>query len=489
MEYKMIDTKQGKLRGSAANGAVSWKGVPYARPPVGELRFRVAQPAEAWNGVRDALTFGPICPQPQSEDTSLFGSGMAEMSEDCLYLNIWAPEDDVTGLPVMVWIHGGAFMSGSSSIPLYDGAQLAFRGNCIVVSINYRLGPLGFLHLSPLGEEFDSNTGLSDQVLALKWIRENIGAFGGNPDNVTVFGESAGSMSIAALLAMPSAKGLFHKAVMQSGGSQYLAPAQAEGVAAAYLRYLGVDGGSLDRLKSASVQELLSAAAALMQGAEGGSPGLPFQPTLEPSTLPVDPVQAVSEGSAAGIPLIIGTNRDEGAFFLRDESQRMDPEAFAGMLHRLTGLDNAEEWINRYPSSIEGQAGMMTDLYFWRSALIFAEAQSAHAPVWMYRFDWSLSNHPFFGKAVHAAEIPFVFGNLVLLPRMGVRIEPAMQNLSDAMRSAWQEFAKSGEPSTAALPWERYEAENRITMIFGTEILSVQDLEREKRERLFGLNV
>lgn len=488
MEHTEIETKQGTLRGSVMNGVRSWKGVPYAEPPVGELRFRAPQSPESWEGVRDALAFSPICPQPGPPETSLFGSSAVGMSEDCLYLNVWAPESGSAGLPVMVWIHGGAFVSGASSIPLYDGTQLALRGECVVVSVNYRLGALGFLHVAPLGEAYDSNVGLSDQVRALEWVSENIAAFGGDPDSITLFGESAGAMSIAALLAMPAARGLFHRAILQSGASQALPAAHAELIAAGLLRRLGVDGGNLERLKTIPTEELLAASARMGEESGGGLAALPFQPVIEPDTLPLDPLQAVSEGSAAGIPLIIGTNHDEGAFFFYDETQLMEPAVLADTLRAMTGRNDVSEWMELYPPTLAGQADMMTDLYFWRSALAFAQAQSEHAPVWMYRFDWTLPGHPFFGRAVHAVEIPFVFGNLVLLPRMGIRIEPVMQNLSDAMRGAWQSFAKSGDPSTGALSWPMYDADNRTTMVFGAESMPEHDPEREKRERIFTLN-
>lgn len=486
MEYTIIETKQGKLRGLSANGALAWKGIPYARPPVGDLRFRAPQSPETWEGVRDALGFGQIALQAQPPEDSIFSSAGVTMSEDCLYLNVWTPEEGGEGLPVMVWIHGGSFVSGSSSLPLYDGTQLALRGNCVVVSLNYRVGPLGFLHLSPLGEGFDSNVGLSDQTMALEWVRGNISAFGGDADNVTVFGESAGSMCIAALLAMPAAKGLFHQAVMQSGGAQSMPSAQAEIVAAAFLRRLGVDGGNLERLKAFAPEELLIAAAEMDPQGSAEWPALPFQPTIDLTTLPEEPLQAVTRGSAAGIPLMIGTNRDEGAFFIREESQLAGPDELAPMMRALTGAEEVDGWVSLYPATIEGQAEMMTDLYFWRSALAFAEAQSKHAPVWMYRFDWTLPGHPFFGKAVHAAEIPFVFGNLVLLPRVGVRLEPAMQNLADAMRGAWQAFASSGDPSIPQLPWGRYDTDKRATMIFDANPIVEHDPERGKREQLFS---
>lgn len=485
MEYTIIETKQGKLRGGSENGAVSWKGVPYAQPPIGDLRFRAPQPPEKWEGVRDALAFGSIALQAQPPEDSIFASPGVTMSEDCLYLNVWAPEGGGEGLPVMVWIHGGSFVSGSSSLPLYDGTQLALRGECVVVSLNYRLGPLGFMHLSPLGEGFDSNVGLSDQVQALEWVKSNIAAFGGDPGNVTLFGESAGSMSIAAVLAMPAAKGLFHKVIMQSGGAQSMPSVQAEIVAAAFLRRLGVDGGNLEQLKTLAPEHLLLAAAE-MRAQEGEEwPALPFQPIVELATLPEEPLSAISHGAAEGVSLIIGTNYDEGHFFLRDESQLASPEEFAHMIRTLTGVQDVSAWISHYSLTIEEQARAMTELFFWRSSLAFAEAQSKHAPVWMYRFDWTLPGHPFFGKAVHAAEIPFVFDNLALLRRIGVRVESSTQRLADVMRGAWQSFAASGDPSVASFSWARYETDTRHTAIFDTNSRMESDPERAKRETLF----
>ncbi|WP_037283409.1 carboxylesterase/lipase family protein [Saccharibacillus sacchari] len=485
MEYTIIETKQGKLRGASANGVKSWKGVPYAQPPTGDLRFRAPKPPTEWEGVRDALSFGPIALQAQPPEDSIFASPGVTMSEDCLYLNVWAPENGGEGLPVMVWIHGGSFVSGSSSLPLYDGTQLALRGGCVIVSLNYRLGPLGFMHLSPLGEGFDSNVGLSDQAQALQWVQKNIAAFGGDPGNVTLFGESAGSMSIAAVLAMPAAKGLFHKAIMQSGGAQSMPSVQAEIVAAAFLRRLSVDGGNLERLKTFAPEQLLLAAAE-MRAQEGEEwPALPFQPVVEAATLPEEPLSAISHGAAEGVSLIVGTNHDEGDFFLRDESQLASPDEFAHTIRALTGVQEAGAWTSRYPLTVEGQARAMTELYFWRSSLAFAEAQSKHAPVWMYRFDWTLPGHPFFGKAVHAAEMPFVFDNLALLRRIGVRVEPSAQHVADAMRGAWQSFAASGDPSIPSLVWARYEPDTRHTAIFDTNPRTESDPERAKREELF----
>ncbi|OWA34758.1 para-nitrobenzyl esterase [Saccharibacillus sp. O16] len=487
MKAAEIATKQGIVRGIVEKGAVSWKGLPYAKPPVGPLRFRSPQPLEPWDGVREALTFGSICPQPKPDEAGLFGFESPGMSEDCLNLNIWAPSDGGSKLPVMVWIHGGSFVTGSGSLPLYEGTALAREGRCVVISLNYRLGPLGFLHLAPLGEEFESNVGLADQVLALRWVQENVAAFGGDPANVTVFGESAGAMSIAALLAMPSARGLFARAILQSGGSQCLSSVQAEAVAAAYLRRLGVDGGNLERLKTFTPEQLLEATAGLQE--EPGMPALPFQPVVEAETLPMLPLEAIRGGAASGIPLIVGTNHDEGGLFFREASQLMQRPHFVMSINAMTGRTDAEAYGSDYPLTVEGQAAMMTDLYFWRAALELAEAQAAHAPVWMYRFDWTLPGHPFFGRAVHAAEIPFVFGNKPLLQTLGVPAASSASHLADQMSRAWLTFATKGDPASEQNEWPRYEVSDRSTLIFGEDVTVERDPDRSKREKLFGLSV
>ncbi|MCQ4086782.1 carboxylesterase/lipase family protein [Saccharibacillus sp. JS10] len=485
MADTMTQTKQGQLRGSSSNGVSFWKGVPYAQPPIGDLRFRAPQPPTSWEGTRDALNYGSIALQPKPPEDSIFASPGVTMSEDCLYLNVWAPEDRAEKLPVMVWIHGGSFVTGSSSLPLYDGTVLARQSRCVVVSLNYRLGPLGFLHLSPLGEGFDSNVGLLDQVQALEWIKNNIEAFGGDPGNVTLFGESAGSMCIAALMAMPAAKGLFRKAIMQSGGAQSMSSVQGEIVAAAFLRGLNIDGGELERLKTFTSEELMIAASQMQPQAGESWPALPFQPVVEEATLPEEPLLAVSQGAAKGVDLLIGTNHDEGHFFIREQSQVTSPEQTVHTIRALTGVQDVEAWIAAYPSTIDGQAQMMTDVYFWRASLQFAEAQAQYASVWMYRFDWTFPGHPFFGKAVHAAEMPFVFGNTALLPLVGVRVDSSLQQVSDSMRSAWQAFAASGDPSTSELPWTPYKNETRDTMIFNTNSKLEQDPQQQKRQQLF----
>lgn len=485
MSKLQIATGYGLIEGTTQAGVRVWKGIPYAKPPVGDLRFEAPVSPEPWEGVREAYAFGPRSVQPWDEAGGLFGSGETPVfSEDCLYLNIWAPQEvPEAGLPVMVWIHGGAFVTGASSIPLYDGSRFVQRGGVIVVSLNYRLGPFGFLHLAPLGEGFVSNAGLLDQVAALRWVQENIAAFGGDPSRVTVFGESAGSMSIAALLAMPAAKGLFAKAILESGASQVLPTAQAGAVAGGMLKLLGLSPQEADKLKALPAEQILAAGEQLKQ--QAGDPlALLFQPALDGSVLPEEPLAAIRQGAAKDIPLVIGTNRDEGALFIRPNSPVLPEEQVIKMMELVAGIEDSKDIIRAYRHDTEGQAQIMTDAYFWRSSVLFAAAQSRFAPVWMYRFDWTYPGHPLLGKAIHAGEIAFVFHTLEVLKGLGVEVQPHMQQLADAMQDAWISFAVRETPSAAALPWPAYEEKDRATLIFNDQCEIVYNPEADKRALL-----
>ncbi|MDQ0194502.1 carboxylesterase/lipase family protein [Paenibacillus wynnii] len=485
MEGLIVNTQYGKIKGTQANGINIWRGIPYATPPIGALRFHAPQPPKPWSLVRDAVEFGPVSHQPADNRGTRFGGTQPVHSEDCLYLNVWSPVASEEALPVMVWIHGGTFVTGSGSQPMFEGTPLASRGNVIVVSINYRLGPFGFLHLSPWGDGFASNQGLLDQIAALEWVQHNIAAFGGDPERVTVFGESAGSMSIAALLAMPAAKSLFSGAIMQSGTSQTLQPNHAEEITAALLTELGISPkGDFSLLTTLSAEKIMEAAERMTMKLSGDSLSMFFQPVIEKNTLPEDPAKAVTNGSAKGIPLLIGTNRDEGNLFFREGSDSADFEQSLRALEMLMGVGNLSEIAGYYPASWEGQADILTDLYFWRSSVSFAEAQRAHAPVWMYRFDWSVPGHPLLYKAVHGAEIVFAFNNLFLLRHLGLEVTTSMKRLADIMQGAWIAFAHRKNPETPEVPWPQYRPGDRATLIFDEHTRIVHDPEREKRKRL-----
>lgn len=489
MESITVHTRLGQLRGETVNGYHVWKGIPYAQPPVGELRFHAPQSLKPWEEVRDATSFGPICPQPMPSAESMTGNLVEppEQSEDCLYLNVWTPasEAPAKGRPVMVWIHGGAFVTGSGIIPLYDGARMAENGDVVVVTINYRLGPLGFLHLTPRGDGLTSNAGLLDQIAALEWVRDHIAAFGGNPDEVTVFGESAGAMSIAALLAMPAAEGLFRRAILQSGASQVLPTSQAEQVTAAYLQQLGVDTLHPERLFTLPTEELMFAMA---KTHEMIGPGLAmlYQPVVDGVTLPDVPLSAIAKGSAKQVSVLIGTNLQEGAYFIRKESHLMNKSTASQALEMMTGMSDVGELMEPFPVTIEGQAQMLTDLFFWRPALALAVAQAVHSPVWMYRFDWTLPGHPVFGQAVHSAEIAFVFDNLELLGKLGLDVHPPMRTLAHDMQQAWVAFARDGKPVLPEGEWPVYDRETRATTIFHQSISVQHDPEGERRRQLTG---
>lgn len=485
MRELQVNTKYGVLKGVNRNGAAVWKGISYAKPPVNELRFEAPVPPDCWEGVREADQFGPECIQPRTEGGLFHTPGYEPgESEDCLYLNVWAPAHATKEkLPVMVWIHGGAFVTGSGSTPFYDATQFVKRGEIIVVTLNYRLGPFGFMHLSPLGESFVSNAGLLDQIAALEWVKENISEFGGDPGAVTVFGESAGSMSIAALMAMPKAKGLFQQAIMQSGASQHMPAEQAAQVTAGMLQILGVASDEIHKLKTLPAEQLLAAGERIKEQTGAGLAML-FQPVVDQSTLPKSPIQAIEDGDAQDIRLLIGTNLDEGALFIRPGTEVMNDGDVVRAMEMMTGIQDGHEIASQYPKTIDGQAQLMTDIFFWRSSVQFAAAQSKYAPVYMYRFDWTLEGHPLLNKAIHAGEIAFVFHNLEFLTSLGITPSDSMQELASSMQDAWIAFAKGGVPEAEDHNWPPYSTEDRSTIVFNTNIEVIQDPDREKRIHL-----
>ncbi|MEC1449018.1 carboxylesterase/lipase family protein [Bacillus haynesii] len=482
-----VETRIGKLKGRAENGVRIFKGVPYAKPPVGELRFREPQRMEAWEGERDAFQFGPVCPQPVGV---LPQSEGVQKSENCLYLNVYAPEEADGDLPVMVWIHGGAFYLGAGSEPLYDGTQLARQGKVIVVTINYRLGPFGFLHLSSIDDSYSSNLGLLDQIAALEWVKENIAFFGGDRHHITVFGESAGSMSIASLLAMPKAKGLFQKAIMESGASATMSKKLAKAAAESFLSILNIDTNHMERLRDVSDQELLQAADQLRAVMGENIFELIFLPVVDEKNLPMKPETAVAKGAAKEINLLIGTNLDEGALFFTPDSDLLPQSKINEILEEYVGKEAAETAAPLYPRSLEGHVDMMTDLIFWHPSIVFASAQSRHASVFMYRFDWHTdSEHPPFNKAAHGLEIPFVFGKIDSLEQLtGTKASEEAELLAKHIQAAWLSFARSGNPSTDHVSWPDYDEDSRKTLIFDQEIAIESDPYSEKRKMLTASN-
>ena len=475
----VVETHYGRVQGTISGPTFVWKGIPFAQPPIGDLRFRAPQAPSPWPGVRDATSFGLTSVQSGRMMQRFFSATPESSGEDCLFLNVWSPGADDKRRPVLFWIHGGAFTIGSGSTPWYDGTAFATNGDVVVVTINYRLGALGFLHLAGIGGEekgFSDNCGLLDQIAALEWVRDNIAAFGGDPGNITVFGESAGAMSIGTLLAMPAAKGLFQRAILQSGASHTVQDRErATRIARKLTDILGIH--KLTDLVDISLEQLLAA-----QGKVSDSSGrVAFQPVVDGVTLPLQPIEAIADGSAKGITLLVGTNRDEMRLFTM-----MDPaQATLDMvtLEHLFGA-KAIEAVATYEadqpeqSSSDAWIDFLTDRVFRIPAIRLAERQSDRgANVWMYRFDWPT---PVFGgslKACHGLEIPFVWNNL---GKFGVNMltgdSPARQKVADAMHAAWIAFACNGNPNTPGLPlWHTYNTAQRATMLFNEECRVVND--------------
>lgn len=470
MSETIIETAYGRVEGKKLENVYVWKGIPYAKPPVGSLRFRPPVKPEGWDGIRDATEFSPVASQPSSEIMNFLGNNIDNMSEDCLYLNVWSPSPDNKRRPVLVWIHGGAFISGSGSSSSYDGESFADKGDVVVVTINYRLGILGFLHLGDIGgKEYatSGNCGILDQVAALEWVKENIEAFGGDPDRVTIFGESAGAMSIGVLLGFPSAQGLFQQAILQSGASRNAIPAKkATKVAQKLLNALKVDATNLSLLEDIPVEKLLEASNLI--------PPMSLAPVIDGISLPEHPETAIVNGATKDIKILIGTNKNEYNLFTVFDPiwKNADQQTISAIFEKTFGPfwpELTKEFTNETALSLELYNQLMTIQIFTYPAIKLAEQQVSHgAHVWMYRFDWE---SPVLNGALastHALEIPFVWNTLNKSNTDKLTGDsPNRQIVADQMHDAWIAFARYGDPNTKGLPnWPPYNLKERSTLIF-----------------------
>jgi para-nitrobenzyl esterase len=478
-------TRSGKIEGLEHDGVLVFRGIPFAAPPVGPRRFLPPVREAAWDGVRDATRFGAESAQADTAIARMLGSNAAHSSEDSLYLNVWTPACDDAARPVMVWIHGGAYVFGSGAVPWYDGTRFAQHGDVVVVTINYRLGPFGFLHLADrFGDEVagSGNAGILDQIAALEWVRDCIAGFGGNPDDVTVFGESAGANSVGTMLAKPAARGLFHKAIAQSAAGAWVSTRErAAKVAQRTIEKLGVH--DLESLRAVSQERLLAATPDFADITDDGIESLIWQPVVDGTTLPAVPLDAVAAGSAHGVCLLIGTTEHEMTLFqildptLKDLDDAQMTERLRPWAHDPEGLLRAYRATTPGATHQEIWLALTTDCVFRVPAIRLAEAQLAHGPAWMYKFTWEA---PTFGgmlRSTHALEIPFVFDNL---DRNTVGITgngPERQQIADAMHRAWIAFARTGDPG-----WPAYDTERRATMQFDAVSEVVDDPEREQRQ-------
>ena len=479
-----VDTRQGKLQGKQEDGLHVFRGVPVAAPPVGDRRFRAPQPHPGWSGVRDASEYGPIAMQRPNVALDQMMGGVAQpLSEDCLFLNVWTPGCDDNARPVMVWIHGGGLTIGSGSESYYTGANLAARGDVVVVTINYRLGVLGFMHLPVLGE---TNFGLRDQAAALEWVRDNIANFGGDPGNVTIFGESAGGLAVAALMASPRCEGLFQRAIVQSGGVRRNMPAEsAAQVGQAICDHLGLSHDDANGLRTIDVEAILDAQHNVVlttddEQSAGGAVGEPTAaPVVDGDFLLEPQLESIAMGRAAGISLLIGTMDEEWNLFGALASS--DPPSEADVVQRLdlllgdgrSAYDTYQRARDQRGESIAPPAILNAasgDSWFIVASERLADAQSQHQPqTFSYTFDWK---SPAFGGvlgACHALDIPFTFGTQGLMPEFAGS-SPQADSLASSVMDAWIAFAHSGDPSTPNLAWPAYNTSTRSRVMLGPNI-------------------
>ena len=483
--------KGGRVRGVRRDDLWTFSGIPYGRAPVGALRWRPPEAPEPWDGVRDASSFGPIAPQaagiPGFAGLSDPQDGELQ-SEDCLSLNIWTPDvpdrpSPVGARAVMVWIHGGGFTGGSGSNFLYRGAKLARQGDLVVVTINYRLGALGFLGHRALADPdgYVGNWGLHDQVAALEWVRDHIALFGGDSSNVTVFGESAGGFSVATLLGTPGATGLFRRAIVQSGGVHVHTVAEGERTAERVTELLGLTSCDRAALESVSAQDLVEATTVVSERPpDPGLVPLPHLPIVDHRFLPEHPMAAIERGAARNVELLIGTNKDELTLFgLGNPVLGSLDEPTLELLAGFAAPDMpTAEMIETYRAARLARDEPVAplnlwwamggdDVFRWRS-LQLAAAQRAHgASAYVYLFDWE---SPALGGVLgscHALEIPFVFGAVDLpVVQMFTGTGPLVEALSAEMLASWIAFAHSGDPTTER-HWPIWEPDARATMVFG----------------------
>jgi para-nitrobenzyl esterase len=481
----VAETKYGNVRGETTDGISAFRGIPYGGDTSGKNRFTAPTKPASWKGVREATQWGHVAPQPAGNNSDY--TKMVDWlnrpggdSEDCLVLNVWTPGLKSGKRPVLFSIHGGGFTSGTSGNPVFDGHPLAKAYNVVVVTINHRLGALGYLHLGDISPEFPVSgvAGMLDCAAALAWVRDNIAQFGGDPGNVMIFGQSGGGSKVSHLMVMPAAKGLFHRAAMESGvairtGSRDNATRTAERI----LGQLGIEKADVRKLQDIPFEKIIQA--------QAGQLG----PILDGAVIPRQPFDPTAPEISADVPILVGTCLHDNAlnitnFALTEDEMKTQAKASFG--------ENAERIVSAYRAADPKLspclllARMNTDRGLRRNSITVAERKTAagHAPAFMFRLDWP--SVPYGGKfgAVHGTDVPLVFDNVNAWPITGTG--PEARALAGKISSAWVAFAKTGKPNTSGLPkWPVFTAESRATMIFDNNTRVENDPGRELMA-LFG---
>ncbi len=505
----VTNTESGRVRGYIQNGIFTYKGIPYAKAK----RFEVAEKPDSWEGVRSSTMYGPVAPllipttTVQDESEFIFDHDWGFPNEDCLSLNIWAPNiNDGKKRPVLFWIHGGGFTTGSShELPSYDGKNLSRKGDVVVVSINHRLNVLGFLDLSSYGERYkhSANNSILDMVMALEWVRDNITNFGGDPDNVTIFGQSGGGAKVNTLMAMPKAKGLFHKAINQSGAMRggILEKEDTQAVAAETLSILGIDTSQVDSLQNIPFSVLADASSKALRNVAkkmqaAGKPimgfGLNWGPSRDGEDLPFQTASNEALALSKEIPLLIGTVKNEFAPFANMRFVGASDETIMNHIKKQY-KEKADAYIQAvkraYPNDTAAKDLIDVDTMFRPGAVIQANAKSTlegGAPVYMYLFTWQSPVYDQKYKALHCMELPFVFENINLANQMTGGGQEAYV-LADKMSGAWINFAKTGNPNYSNLPeWPAYNTKSTPIMHFDFKCEVKPQMDKELFELVKG---
>jgi para-nitrobenzyl esterase len=491
----VVETSTGKIRGLMIDHVNAFKGIPYGASTAGERRFLPPVKPEAWTGIKDTLEWGPEAPQvsPHTEIPEVRATiPVTGMSEDCLRLNVWSRELGAgKRLPVMVWLHGGGFASGNGSYTMYDGVNLARKRDVVTVTINHRLNSFGFLHFSEIGGAKyaqASNAGMLDAIAALQWVHDNIANFGGDPNNVTIFGQSGGAGKVSTLLAMPGAKGLFHRAIIQSGSNlRGVSISNATKSAQALLTKLNVK--TADDLQRVPMDQLIQAT--------NSTQGLQLAPVVDGWSLPHDPFSPDAPGMSADVPVLLGTVETEVTFFPNTQMEPIDDTALRARVKQATRAEDAQvtHLIDLYRkgrpgvSNIDVALILESDTRFRPGVVAEAELKAAQkAPVYMYYFTWRSPVHDGKLKTFHTLEIPFVTGNVDNATSM-TGMGQDRYALEDKMSAAWAAFARTGNPNHKGLPnWPKFDPKStRATMIFNHECKVVNDPNGEERKALAAL--
>jgi para-nitrobenzyl esterase len=503
------ETASGKIRGIRSGELHVFKGIPYGASTAGANRFMPPSKPEPWTGVRDAIAYAGRSPQAgagaqRPELATVWGPrDNLPIGEDCLTLNVWTPALDTAKRPVMVWLHGGAFSYGSANSPWYDGSSLARRNDIVVVSVNHRLNIFGHLDLSGTGDErfaASGNAGVLDLVAALAWVREHVARFGGDPGNVTIFGQSGGGGKVSALLAMPSAKGLFHKAIIQSGASVRFAERErTTRLADAVLKQLELGPhpgrGQLDALQALPIARLTETIALAQKTLPPARHALldryNFGPVIDGQVLPAHPFDPAATALSDDVPVMMGGTKDESAIFLAPDDAVWNRTLSEEELHKRIAAvagdatDSLVAYYKRRDAAATPADLLITGLTaanFQVRSTVLAErkAQRGKAAVWMYRFDWET---PAFGgrlKSPHSMDVPFVFDTLGVIGEP--HRKPHAQDLADRVSATWASFARNGDPGNKSIPaWPAYTADKRATMVFNDQCQVAGDPDGEAR--------